>query len=96
MDRESSLTKDHTYTALIGAYDNGKSEPWLSLWILFSALLSHQNVILIWIYFWLCFSLVLPDAVPATGTGTLIIQLQDVNDNAPIVEERSIRVCLFF
>ncbi|XP_028459535.1 B-cadherin isoform X2 [Perca flavescens] len=33
------------------------------------------------------------DAVPATGTGTLIIQLQDVNDNAPTVEERAIRVC---
>lgn len=35
-----------------------------------------------------------PDDVPATGTGTLIIQLEDVNDNAPTIEERSIRVCL--
>ncbi|KAM7385047.1 hypothetical protein PAMP_001145 [Pampus punctatissimus] len=33
------------------------------------------------------------DEVPATGTGTLIIQLEDVNDNAPTVEERAIRVC---
>ncbi|KAF1376075.1 hypothetical protein PFLUV_G00226860 [Perca fluviatilis] len=33
------------------------------------------------------------DVVPATGTGTLIIQLQDVNDNAPTVEERAIKVC---
>lgn len=34
------------------------------------------------------------DEVPATGTGTLIIRLEDVNDNAPIIEERAIRVCL--
>ncbi|XP_065327937.1 B-cadherin-like [Pelmatolapia mariae] len=33
------------------------------------------------------------DAVPATGTGTLIIQLEDVNDNAPVVEPRNIEVC---
>ncbi|XP_063348317.1 B-cadherin-like [Pelmatolapia mariae] len=33
------------------------------------------------------------DAVPATGTGTLIIQLEDVNDNAPIVEQHKIMVC---
>ncbi|XP_034464880.1 B-cadherin-like [Hippoglossus hippoglossus] len=33
------------------------------------------------------------DDVPATGTGTLIIQLDDVNDNAPIIEERTIKVC---
>ncbi|XP_044071046.1 LOW QUALITY PROTEIN: B-cadherin-like [Siniperca chuatsi] len=33
------------------------------------------------------------DEVPATGTGTLMIQLEDVNDNAPTIEERSIKVC---
>ncbi|XP_057703544.1 cadherin-1-like isoform X2 [Corythoichthys intestinalis] len=33
------------------------------------------------------------DEVPATGTGTLIIQLQDVNDNAPTIVERSFTVC---
>uniref|UniRef100_A0A8C9X9K4 Cadherin-1 n=1 Tax=Sander lucioperca TaxID=283035 RepID=A0A8C9X9K4_SANLU len=33
------------------------------------------------------------DEVPATGTGTLIIHLEDVNDNAPTVEERAIKVC---
>ncbi|XP_063347683.1 B-cadherin isoform X2 [Pelmatolapia mariae] len=33
------------------------------------------------------------DAVSATGTGTLIIQLEDVNDNAPIVEQHEIMVC---
>ncbi|CAI5682141.1 unnamed protein product [Oreochromis niloticus] len=33
------------------------------------------------------------DAVPATGTGTLIIQLEDVNDNAPVVKPHDIQVC---
>lgn len=33
------------------------------------------------------------DEVPATGTGTLIIQLEDVNDNAPTIDEREITVC---
>lgn len=37
-----------------------------------------------------------PDEVPATGTGTLIIQLEDVNDNAPTIEEREITVRLLF
>uniref|UniRef100_A0A3B1JSJ9 Cadherin domain-containing protein n=1 Tax=Astyanax mexicanus TaxID=7994 RepID=A0A3B1JSJ9_ASTMX len=33
------------------------------------------------------------DEVPATGTGTLVIELEDVNDNAPVIEEREITVC---
>ncbi|XP_035519436.1 B-cadherin-like [Morone saxatilis] len=33
------------------------------------------------------------DEVPATGTGTLIIQLIDVNDNAPTIDERELKVC---
>uniref|UniRef100_A0A3B1KGV4 Cadherin domain-containing protein n=1 Tax=Astyanax mexicanus TaxID=7994 RepID=A0A3B1KGV4_ASTMX len=33
------------------------------------------------------------DNVPATGTGTLVIELEDVNDNAPVIEEREITVC---
>ncbi|KAM8860155.1 B-cadherin [Spinachia spinachia] len=33
------------------------------------------------------------DDAPATGTGTLIIQLEDVNDNAPTIEERTIKLC---
>ncbi|XP_043991474.1 cadherin-3-like isoform X2 [Gambusia affinis] len=33
------------------------------------------------------------DQFPATGTGTLIITLEDVNDNAPSVEDRLIKVC---
>uniref|UniRef100_A0A8C6USH9 Cadherin-1 n=1 Tax=Neogobius melanostomus TaxID=47308 RepID=A0A8C6USH9_9GOBI len=33
------------------------------------------------------------DEVPATGTGTLEIKLEDVNDNAPTIQERDIRVC---
>lgn len=34
-----------------------------------------------------------PDDVPATGTGTLEIKLEDVNDNIPSINERNIRVC---
>ncbi|XP_051757053.1 B-cadherin-like isoform X34 [Ctenopharyngodon idella] len=30
---------------------------------------------------------------PATGTGTLIIELSDVNDNAPVINERIIKIC---
>uniref|UniRef100_A0A1A8HUK7 Cadherin-1 n=1 Tax=Nothobranchius kuhntae TaxID=321403 RepID=A0A1A8HUK7_NOTKU len=33
------------------------------------------------------------DALPATGTGTLVITLQDVNDNAPAILERDVTVC---
>ncbi|KAJ8400460.1 hypothetical protein AAFF_G00395840 [Aldrovandia affinis] len=33
------------------------------------------------------------DDVPATGTGTLLIELQDVNDNAPTIDQGSILVC---
>ncbi|KAJ8339953.1 hypothetical protein SKAU_G00345860 [Synaphobranchus kaupii] len=33
------------------------------------------------------------DDIPATGTGTLVIQLEDVNDNAPIIEEKRITIC---
>ncbi|XP_061820564.2 cadherin-1 [Nerophis lumbriciformis] len=33
------------------------------------------------------------DEVPATGTGTLMILLEDVNDNAPTIEQRSFKVC---
>lgn len=31
MDRESAFNKDNMYTALIGAYDSGESEPRLSI-----------------------------------------------------------------
>ncbi|KAL6461373.1 hypothetical protein MHYP_G00295170 [Metynnis hypsauchen] len=33
------------------------------------------------------------DPTPATGTGTLVIEFKDVNDNAPTIEERMIRLC---
>ncbi|KAG5839471.1 hypothetical protein ANANG_G00205330 [Anguilla anguilla] len=33
------------------------------------------------------------DDVPATGTGTLLIELQDVNDNAPTIDQGQIHVC---
>ncbi|XP_043120152.1 B-cadherin-like [Puntigrus tetrazona] len=34
------------------------------------------------------------DDEPATGTGTLVIKLLDVNDNAPVLEERRVPMCL--
>ncbi|XP_072527489.1 uncharacterized protein [Salminus brasiliensis] len=33
------------------------------------------------------------DPVPATGTGTLVINMENVTDNAPVIEKREIRVC---
>ncbi len=33
------------------------------------------------------------DENPATGTGTLVVELEDVNDNAPIINEGSIEIC---
>ncbi|XP_073691820.1 B-cadherin-like isoform X2 [Garra rufa] len=33
------------------------------------------------------------DASPATGTGTLLIELENVNDNPPVINERSIQIC---
>ncbi|RXN17682.1 B-cadherin-like isoform X1 [Labeo rohita] len=33
------------------------------------------------------------DENPATGTGTLEIKLEDVNDNAPVINEGSIKIC---
>ncbi|KAM9726365.1 B-cadherin-like isoform 3-T3 [Menidia menidia] len=33
------------------------------------------------------------DEIPATGTGTLIIKLEDVNDNGPTIDEREVTMC---
>lgn len=33
------------------------------------------------------------DKNPATGTGTLVIELEDVNDNDPIINEERIDIC---
>lgn len=33
------------------------------------------------------------DVIPATGTGTLMITLEDVNDNAPDIVEKNARFC---
>lgn len=37
--------------------------------------------------------IVFSDDEPATSTGTLIIHLSDVNDNAPVLEQRKIQMC---
>ncbi|KAF4101163.1 hypothetical protein G5714_017595 [Onychostoma macrolepis] len=34
------------------------------------------------------------DDEPATGTGTLVIKLLDINDNAPVLEEHRVLMCL--
>lgn len=31
--------------------------------------------------------------IPATGTGTLVIELDDVNDNAPVIHQRDVIMC---
>lgn len=33
------------------------------------------------------------DDNPATGTGTLVIKVEDVNDNAPVINEEHIQIC---
>lgn len=87
MDRESSYVQDSRYTVLVLAYDNGKLTP-TALSLLFSFFeqpelkLSPAS------------GLYLPtDTVPATGTGTLIVSLSDVNDHLPLIKQRRITLC---
>lgn len=41
----------------------------------------------------MCMFFVFPGSPPATGTGTLVIHLEDYNDNAPYVVPSVARVC---
>lgn len=84
MDRESPFVKDGKYRALILALDNGKLLCFVcgGFLVLFFCFGSPYH-----------FLHVCADAVPATGTGTLVLVLEDVNDNAPIIEDRVIQVC---
>lgn len=38
-----------------------------------------------------CFGL--SDEIPATGTGTILIELEDVNDNAPTIDDTPLKLC---
>ncbi|XP_064865700.1 B-cadherin-like isoform X3 [Oncorhynchus nerka] len=37
--------------------------------------------------------LAIEDEIPATGTGTILIELEDVNDNAPTIEDTPLKLC---
>lgn len=87
MDRESHFVKDGRYTSLIWAVDNGNlSLPLCGFYI-------YNLFIYFFTHFLTSSCMYFSDQVPATGTGTLIIELEDVNDNAPVIEDRIISVC---
>ncbi|XP_029551595.1 B-cadherin isoform X1 [Salmo trutta] len=37
--------------------------------------------------------LAIEDEIPATGTGTILIELEDVNDNAPTIDDTPLKLC---
>lgn len=81
LDRESVHAINSTYKAIILAVDNGEAVPPLQSWKLWGCGLSTS----------LMSGFVgIPDA---TGTGTLLLVLQDVNDNGPTPEPRSFEIC---
>lgn len=87
MDRESSYVQDSRYIVLVLAIDNGELPP-IGSFITFS--LFEQPELKLSPASGLYFS---TDTVPATGTGTLIVSLSDVNDHLPLIKQRKITLC---
>ena len=43
--------------------------------------------------FFYCLGFLFLDDLPATGTGTLVVEVEDVNDHPPTIRKTSITVC---
>lgn len=88
MDRESSYVQGNRYTVLVLAYDNGKLST-ISPSLLFSPLLNNIKLKLAPVFG----TYLQTDTMPATGTGTLVVSLSDVNDHLPLIRQRRIALC---
>lgn len=95
MDRESHYIKDNRYSVLVLAHDNGKVT--LLVWsnniptslspvcqIMIPGVNNNHASL---------FFFILLDTVPATGTGTLVVTLVDVNDHRPFIKQRKVSLC---
>lgn len=85
MDRESHYVTDSKYTVLVLAYDNGTS--------MFGLTWQHSHHLLSNLQNNNPSPFILLDTVPATGTGTLVVTLLDVNDHRPVIKQRRAILC---